>query len=441
MSEDYYRFLVRTITTVGQDPAQLRKMIYQFARNELRKELLEKKDFHWAERKQRFAALEKAIEQIESDVADRSVVLSPVPPAGAVTQPIVATQPTNQDIVVRAPDNALVVREDFSPLERMEEHSPLEPVQEYSPLEPIEEFSPLERVIEQIEPDVYDIQTVVGSRFHPIRAAKPINSALWSTVRLVVAVILGVGLFVALENRGDLLALWRHGPDESANAGETAGGRASQSVMQVPGYPVNAPFGASQPFNKEAPIQSGPGLNLQAQNIPTPTAYGVYAVSEGKLTDLQSLPIRVPDERIGISAVFSDPSASTLPNGRLQFVAYRRDLANNAPDRVKVRIVAHVAHELTFDAGGHAKLINVDSSWAVRSNSYEMQVAPVSGNPEMVVIRPVNPTFLFPAGRYALVLQGSAYDFSVAGPITDLAQCLEQTDALNMPVYTECSHP
>jgi hypothetical protein len=56
----------------------------------------------------------------------------------------------------------------------------------------------------------------------------------------------------------------------------------------------------------------------------------------------------------------------------------------------------------------------------------------------MVIIRPENPTFSFPAGRYVLVLKGSAYDFSVAGPITDTAQCLERTDAMNMPIYSEC---
>jgi hypothetical protein len=37
-----------------------------------------------------------------------------------------------------------------------------------------------------------------------------------------------------------------------------------------------------------------------------------------------------------------------------------------------------------------------------------------------------------------MVLQGTAYDFSVAGPITDMAQCLERTDAVDVPVYSEC---
>ena len=36
---------------------------------------------------------------------------------------------------------------------------------------------------------------------------------------------------------------------------------------------------------------------------------------------------------------------------------------------------------------------------------------------------------MLPAGRYALVIKGQAYDFTVAGPITDAAQCLERVDA------------
>jgi hypothetical protein len=48
-------------------------------------------------------------------------------------------------------------------------------------------------------------------------------------------------------------------------------------------------------------------------------------------------------------------------------------------------------------------------------------VAPLNENPEMPVLRPENSDFVFPAGRYALVLKGQAYDFTVAGSITDAA--------------------
>ncbi len=49
-----------------------------------------------------------------------------------------------------------------------------------------------------------------------------------------------------------------------------------------------------------------------------------------------------------------------------------------------------------------------------------MTVAPVEDNPEMIIIRPPTSNFVFPAGRYALVVKNEAYDFTVAGAITDL---------------------
>jgi hypothetical protein len=42
------------------------------------------------------------------------------------------------------------------------------------------------------------------------------------------------------------------------------------------------------------------------------------------------------------------------------------------------------------------------------------------------------------ARRYALVLKGLAYDFSVAGPVTDPRQCLERLVANNGRFYSEC---
>ena len=171
--------------------------------------------------------------------------------------------------------------------------------------------------------------------------------------------------------------------------------------------------------------------------MPLPTEYGVYAVANGRLIELDLLPIRAPDQRVAISALISTPSRIHLPLGQLQFVVFRRDLATNAPDRVSVRVVARVVRALTFGPTGDAKVANVDGSWVVRSSSYQMKVAPVPDNPEMIVIRP-DTDLVFPAGRYALVLKGVAYDFTLDGPLTDPAHCLERTDALNKPVYTEC---
>ena len=159
-------------------------------------------------------------------------------------------------------------------------------------------------------------------------------------------------------------------------------------------------------------------------DISLPIAYGVYALSNGKLTALELLPLKVPDPRVAISASILTPSQVHLPAGPLQFVIYRRDLLNDAPDRVSVRAVAQVMRALTFAPGGKATYAAVEPTWVVRSNSYQMSVAPAADSPEMVVIRPDRADFAFPAGRYALVLKKEAYDFTVDGAIHDRAHCL-----------------
>ena len=131
----------------------------------------------------------------------------------------------------------------------------------------------------------------------------------------------------------------------------------------------------------------------------------------------RSLPIKVPDQRIAISSPISTPSRAHLPIGQLQFVVFRRDLASDAPDRVAVRVVAQVKRALTFDPAGKPTVTKIEDTWVVRGNSYQMRVAPVADNPEMVVIRPEHAEFVFPAGRYALVLKNVAYDFTLDGPI------------------------
>jgi hypothetical protein len=56
------------------------------------------------------------------------------------------------------------------------------------------------------------------------------------------------------------------------------------------------------------------------------------------------------------------------------------------------------------------------------------------------VIRPEDANFSFPAGRYALALKGQAYDFTVAGAVTETAQCIERVEAVNGTFYAECRH-
>ena len=129
-----------------------------------------------------------------------------------------------------------------------------------------------------------------------------------------------------------------------------------------------------------------------------------------------------------------------LPNGRISFIVFRRDMTASAPDRVAVRVIARIIRGMTFDAGGQASTATLENEWTIRSTSYDLRVAPLNDNAEMLLLRPEN-DFAFPPGRYGLVLKGQAYDFSVAGPITEPVQCLEHVAAANGNFYSECRRP
>jgi hypothetical protein len=179
----------------------------------------------------------------------------------------------------------------------------------------------------------------------------------------------------------------------------------------------------------------------QLSALPLPSVYGIYAVSNGELYELEALPGRVPDPRVFMSTPVKTPSRAMLPDGRIAFILFRRDMTMNAPDRVAVRVIAKVMRGMTFNTAGRASTTSLDDQWAIRSTSYDLRVAPLSDNPEMLLLRLENTDFVFPAGRYGLVLKGQAFDFSVVGPITEPAQCLERVAAANGTFYSECRSP
>jgi hypothetical protein len=172
--------------------------------------------------------------------------------------------------------------------------------------------------------------------------------------------------------------------------------------------------------------------------FPIPGDYGVYVIDDGKLKELEALPEQVPDKRIAVSTPVTQPSRTSLVNGRTKFVVYRRDLANNAPERVDVRVVAQVARALTFDPKGKPTSASVSGAWNIRNITYGFRVRPLPGNAEMLLIQPENTEFVLPPGRYVLVLKNQGYDFTISGKVTDPSQCLERTEAANGIFYSEC---
>jgi hypothetical protein len=402
---DHYAVVAEMVAAVSQDHAQLRQLIYEFARTNLRKDLYRQyEQLGWTGIAAQVLALEAAIDQVEADLASNALATPSV--ADAVPELSADKPTTNTDLVpLPASQTSLFVADD-NPREL--------PRFLTSPTYPLRHT-------------LYP--TIVEHDAHSATAlyeTKPISKFWWG-VQLVCALALGVGIYVASNQRATLTFLGLQKLDQTGHANlntETAKASGAAQTITRDGNDALA-------LPKTPPR---PGI----PNLPTPSAYGIYAVSNGQLTELDLLPIKVPDQRVALSTLITTPSRAHLPLGQLQFVVFRRDLANDAPDRVAIRVVAQVARALTFDAAGKPTVANIEGSWVVRSNAYQMRVAPVEGNSEMIVIRPEHPEVLFPAGRYALVLKGIAYDFTLDGPMTDTAHCLERTDALNAPIYTEC---
>jgi hypothetical protein len=394
MPQEYYSVLARSIAAAGEDHAQLRGVIYQLARVELKTELARR---HEAEMQEQASALENAIKQIETDIVENPALLT-FTPGRVVDQK--SDEGAQDDVQTGRQTSREVIRPEVLP--------------------PIDAKRPFDVEYAWPRPALSQAGGGLAAR----QPDNQIRATFWWNLQVVAATLLGVAIYAVGETRGDVIGLITgHGRAEAAIARQVTDNHADQNVAALLAAPASTPV-------VRPPATIG--------GAPLPTSYGVYAIDQGKLTDLATLPIKVPDPRVAVSAMIPTPSSKSLPDGKVQFVAFRRDFRNNAPDRVTVRVVARVMQTLSFDAKGKASTAKVDGEWAVRSNAYQMRVAPMGDNPEMIVIEPENPDFTFPAGRYAMVLQGTAYDFSVAGPITDMEQCLERTNAIDVPVYSEC---
>ncbi len=261
-----------------------------------------------------------------------------------------------------------------------------------------------------------------GARSPTHPSASPLRKAVTSISLFFAFGGLFAGSIVAgtvYLTRGNPIFLMRGNPASTLESGA-----AQNASLQPSGALPHAQLAAPQ-------ADTSPGF-------PIPSDYGVYALNEGKLSELNILPEQVPDKRVAMSTPVTQPSRTTLPNGRTKFIVYRRDIATSAPERVDVRIVAQVRRSLSFDSRGKPTFASVNDAWNIRNISHEFRVRPVAGHAEMLLIQPENVDFELPAGRYVLVLNTQGYDFTVAGQVTDPSQCLERTEAANGIFYSAC---
>jgi hypothetical protein len=396
-AELHYSALAQMVAEVSQDHTHLRSFIYEFARIKLRKELYPLfLEGAWSEIEDEMRSLENAIDEIEAEFAQSAPVLpfksqaasrnnssKPIPRLSAVAS-------RHAQGTTRFGEGGIHTRSLLAPSN----------AHESSPRSARDAAS----------------NAVLGKSPH-------LRFSLAG--QMLVAAALGVAIYATFDAKTVLNSAGIHWLDK-AQAVASGAASTEKSVLAS---------------DKGERSKTNAARRERVGDVPVPTEYGAYAVVGGRLIGLEQLAIRVPDPRVAISAAFALPSNSHLSSNPNEFVVFRKDLLNGAPDRAAVRVVAQVARVLSFDTSGKPKTSNVEQSWVIRNNAYSMRVGPFPDNPEMIIVRSEQAGLSLPAGRYVLVLKGVGYDFTVDGPVTDPAHCLERTEALNAPIYSECPKP
>lgn len=191
-----------------------------------------------------------------------------------------------------------------------------------------------------------------------------------------------------------------------------------------------------QAYVPAAPIVR-PAIPMPDPNSLLPTRFGVYAVSNGSLFDLQLLPGAAPDIRVAISFAITTSSQTIVNEPRPKFILYQRDTPNNLVDRADVRVMAKIAKN--FAPTKENRTRDADESWVIRNISIPFRISPVgerAGMYELTIDERAGPD-LSP-GRYALIVNDRAYDFTIAGDAIDDRHCLERVIATNGVFYTPC---
>jgi hypothetical protein len=375
---DFGIVLARMLENLKSDPSELRNAAYELARIKLQKECwLRNPPLTVLEMRRALLALEVAIERVEAGHS--------------------------------RPDALLL-----KPSDRLIES------QEILPPEPVTRPHETPKAAEH---------TLLAESGSSRLTSTWLRGRTMSMLKAVATATLAVALFVILDRQFAFVRF----PGETVASVTQKTGKLGSDAGSGAFSPVSGPQALGVGLPSVSPSQPL-GLAL-------PTVYGVYASNNGQLHELDVLPGRVPDQRVLISSAITKPGQTIFPDGKIVFVVFRRDLATNPPDRVAVRVVAKIAREMKFSQTGQMITTALDDLWVIRNKTYELRVAPLSENPDMLVIQPENSDFVFPAGRHGLVLRGQAYDFSVAGPVVDPSYCLERLEGANGIFYSECRKP
>jgi hypothetical protein len=199
------------------------------------------------------------------------------------------------------------------------------------------------------------------------------------------------------------------------------------------------PAASAPPAASPPPAAPTPRVAAVDPSFPQPPAYGVYALVDNKLVELQQVRATPVDPRNASQLQILEPGRTVVSPGKPAFVIFRRDLGSHPPEKVPLRIAARVAHAMNFDSTGRAIMTTpATDMWIIRELGYDLRASPIEGNSEMMKLHADDPTLSLPPGRYELMLGGQAYDLTIAGEVTDPAHCVEGVTTVRGLVFNEC---
>jgi len=244
----------------------------------------------------------------------------------------------------------------------------------------------------------------------PMSTARKILIGLAIGSQLVVVIMASAAFYVVMRGTG---------PPTAPDFADTTPQLAATAAPQLPALTRPEPAAA---IATAAPATVAPTVLAAAPAFPRPSVYGIYAISNDRLIELDQIPTAAVDPRARNTLQIVKPSRTVISDPRLTFIAYRRDLTTNAPDKVPIRIAARIAKQMTFDTTGKPVTGPPPTeTWLIREQGYDLRVSPMRESSEMVLLRPDSEEFTFPPGRYELMLGGQSYDFVIAGVVTDPA--------------------
>jgi hypothetical protein len=396
---DYYSFLLGVIKKTEQDSNQLRALIYERARFNIKRDILfGYSSMNLGDLVQHINEFEHAVARIEARVnADQS----------SQTIRAIGWESTDTSVDLNIPIN----QSNSTYRKRAElsngAHASSNNAIQILPAKPVPALYAAPNKVKQVERLQYD------RRLEEIVPRVQFANQL---IGILILAIVFIGIVIVAG------ILW-HAPISSPQADIT-----------------NKLPKARETTIKNIGANEGGDINKKSKmSFPLPTSYGIYVLSDNKLTELKSLPINVPDPRVALSAEITNPSTTTISDKKPTFILFRRELVKSAPQKIDLRVIARMTRE-TAIVGGKANVTNIEGAWRIRNISREFLVSPVPGQREMVIAHPDKNESLA-AGRYALVLNHIGYDFTIKGPVESPEFCLEEFATINGSIYTQCRSP